>query len=70
MPKRDFTQVAFDAFKRSVGEDEAASCEPAKNPAAVELGRKGGTERAAKLSEERRKAIAQQGGKARWAKRT
>jgi len=43
-----------------------------KNPAAVALGKlggsKGGRIRAAKLSPEARKAIAQQAAKARWAK--
>jgi hypothetical protein len=43
-----------------------------KNPAAVALGKlggsKGGKIRAAKLSPEARKAIAQQAAKARWAK--
>lgn len=43
-----------------------------KNPAAVALGKlggvKGGRARAAKLSAEERKAIAQKAGKARWAK--
>ena len=44
----------------------------AKNPAAVMLGKlggsKGGTIRAQRLSAERRKAIAQQAAQARWAK--
>jgi hypothetical protein len=43
-----------------------------KNPAAVALGKlggsKGGKMRAARLSPEARKAIAQQAAKARWAK--
>jgi hypothetical protein len=43
-----------------------------KNPAAVALGKLGGTKggkaRAAKLSPERRKAIAQRAAQARWAK--
>jgi hypothetical protein len=43
---------------------------PAKNPAAVALGRlggsKGGTARAAKLSSKRRTAIARKAAKARW----
>jgi hypothetical protein len=43
-----------------------------KNPAAVALGRlgglKGGKARAAKLSPERRKEIAQKAARARWAK--
>lgn len=44
---------------------------PAKNPAAVALGRlgglKGGNARAAKLSPEERKGIAQRAAKQRWA---
>lgn len=44
----------------------------AKNPAAVALGKlggsKGGTARAKNLSSDAKKAIAQQGAKARWAK--
>ncbi len=45
---------------------------PVKNPAAVALGRlgglKGGNARAAKLSSEERKEIAQRAAKQRWAK--
>jgi hypothetical protein len=45
---------------------------PEKNPAAVALGRlgglKGGNARAAKLSPEERKGIAQRAAKKRWAK--
>ena len=48
--------------------------EPEKNPAAVALGRlgglKGGKARASKLSAERRKEIAQNAAKARWAYHT
>jgi hypothetical protein len=44
---------------------------PAKNPAAVALGRlgglKGGKARAAKLSPSKRKAIAKKAAQARWA---
>lgn len=39
-----------------------------KNPAAVELGRRGGQKRAASLSKKRRKEIATQAVEARWAK--
>jgi len=46
---------------------------PAKNPAAVALGRlgglKGGKARAAKLSAKKRKEIAQKAAKSRWATR-
>ncbi len=37
-----------------------------KNPAAVELGRKGGKARAAALTPEQRKASASKAGRARW----
>ncbi len=39
-----------------------------KNPAAVSLGRKGGTARAAKLSESELSAIGKTGAAARWGK--
>jgi len=48
----------------------AADQPPAKNPAAVELGRlgglKGGKARAAKLSPRKRRDIARKAAKARW----
>ena len=40
-----------------------------KNKAAVELGRKGGQARAAKLSPSKRQRIATEAAKARWSKR-
>jgi hypothetical protein len=47
---------------------------PAKNPAAVALGRlgglKGGKARAAKLSAKKRVAIAKKAAKARWLRKT
>jgi len=51
---------------------ESGKPEPKKNPAAVALGRlgglKGGNARAAKMTPERRKEIAQRAAKQRWAK--
>lgn len=51
---------------------QAAEPKPAKNPAAVELGRlggkKGGPARAKKLSKKRRSEIARRAAKARWKK--
>jgi hypothetical protein len=73
MPKRvskdDFAQNALRVVEISTG----APLKPKeKNPAAVALGklggRKGGNARAAKLTEEERRAIAQKAGRARWAK--
>lgn len=65
----DENVTAFDVVRLATGEDE----KPEKNPAAVALGRmggrKGGKARAAKLSPERRSAIARQAAKRRWAKK-
>lgn len=66
----DFAESAFRVFQETIG--EAAEPEaPAKNPAAVELGRmgglKGGKARAAKLTPERRSEIAKKAASRRWA---
>ncbi len=70
MPKRsskDVNQVAANVVAISTGQPI-----PAKNPAAVALGRlgglKGGAARASKLSAEQRSEIAQRAAKTRWAK--
>jgi hypothetical protein len=84
MPKRssikeplDVAQIAKNwADELTVDIDEHASNEPeskpAKNPAAVALGRlgglKGGKARAEKLSAKRLKQIAKDAAKARWSK--
>ena len=76
MPKRssknktpkDLNELAAHIVDATVSEDD----KPQKNPAAVALGRlgglKGGKARAAKLSPERRKEIAQKAAKTRWDK--
>lgn len=65
----DFNQLAAQIVAEAVGDAEPEFPEE-KNPAAVERGRKGGlkggTARAAKLTEEERKGIAEAGAKARW----
>ncbi|HMD54293.1 MAG TPA: hypothetical protein VKJ65_07090 [Phycisphaerae bacterium] len=72
MPKRSSTelnQTAFNIVQQSTGQ-AAPSPAPAKNPAAVALGRlgglKGGKARAANLSAKRRKEIAIKAAKSRW----
>jgi hypothetical protein len=74
MPKRsskDINEAAFAMVQQSISNDETPQM-PAKNPAAVALGKlgglKGGPARAAKLSAKRRKAIALQAAKHRWQK--
>jgi hypothetical protein len=70
MPKRsskDLNQTAFNVVQQSIG---MAAPAPAKNPAAVALGRlgglKGGKARAASLSSKERKDIAKRAAAARW----
>jgi hypothetical protein len=71
MPKKDLNQIAANitALTRGTKIKE----ESAKNPAAVALGRlgglKGGKARAAKLTKEERKEIAQKAARRRWGKK-
>ena len=69
MGKKDINQLAKFIADHTTNEDIEPS---SKNQAAVELGRlgglKGGKARAAKLSDERRKEIAQLAAKKRWSK--
>lgn len=77
MPKRsskDLNETAFSIVQQSMGQAAPISPpEPAKNPAAVALGRlgglKGGNARAKSLSPEDRVRIAQMAAKKRWAKK-
>jgi hypothetical protein len=68
MPKRsssDLNQTAYNIVQQSTGQ-----AQPAKNPAAVALGRlgglKGGKARAAALSAKKRSEIAKKAAKSRW----
>lgn len=65
--KKDFAQNALRVVEISTGQPLAPK---QKNEAAVALGKlggiKGGKARAEKLSEERRKEIAEKAAKARW----
>jgi hypothetical protein len=68
--KKDFAQNALRVVEISTG----APLKPKeKNAAAVALGRlgglKGGKKRAEKLTEERKREIAQQAARSRWAKK-
>jgi hypothetical protein len=67
---RDVNQRAKATLDLITGERETDPEPPAKDPAAVELGRRGGLiggkARAAKLSPEQRREIAQRAARARW----
>lgn len=70
--KLDLNTLAKSIVDEATGERKSEPETPAKNPAAVELGRlgglKGGKARAEKLSPEERSEIAKQAAAARWAK--
>lgn len=73
MPKRsrnDVNQNAFDIVAKATGTEPKKARKPRKNPHAVALGRKGGLKggvaRAANLSPEKRREIAQAAARARW----
>ena len=65
----DVVSNAVHVMKIATGEiDESETTEDGKNKAAVELGRKGGAARAAKLGPRRRQAIARAAATSRWRK--
>jgi hypothetical protein len=67
--KLDMNQLAKSIVDMATGDKDDTEI-PAKNPAAVALGRlgglKGGNARAAKLSPKKRSAIAKKAAQARW----
>ena len=74
MPKRSSKPNDPNELAASIVAEATEDDQPAKLPAAVELGRrgglKGGKARAKKLSAKRRSQIARRAAQARWAKRT
>jgi hypothetical protein len=65
----DVISNAVHVMRIATGEiDESAFTSDGKNKAAVELGRKGGASRAAKLSSRKRREIARRAARARWSK--
>lgn len=71
MPKRSSKKPRdVNALAKSIVDEATDDKDEGKDPAAVELGRrggkKGGKARAAKLSPERRKEIAKKAAEARW----
>ncbi len=64
----DVIGAAVKVMKIATGEieEDIDQADSGKNQAAVELGRKGGRARAAKMSPERRKEIARKAAQKRW----
>ena len=69
----DLNETAFRVVAEVTGDPGTGQPEPAKNPAAVALGRlgglKGGRARAARMTAEERSEVARQAAAARWNKR-
>ena len=68
MPRKDFTQVAFDVVRQATG-DAVKPEESAKAKAGRKGGLKGGDARAKALTPKRRKTIAKKAAAARWPKK-
>ncbi len=64
----DAVGAAVMVAKIATGEIEEDTDDDGKDKAAVELGRKGGTARAKKLTDKQRSEIARKAAKARWGK--
>lgn len=67
MPKKDFTQIAFDVARIATGDSERPTLTDRQEQGRAG-GLKGGTARADKLSPERRAEIAKKAAEARWKK--
>jgi hypothetical protein len=68
---RDFSQAAKLVIDVATGQAEDRDSTPeeqGKDPAAAALGRKGGAARAAKISAEKRREIAEKAASSRWKK--
>lgn len=67
MPKKDFTQVAFDVFQQATGEVPKHAPSP-KQEAGRKGGLKGGAKRMASMTEDERRDLAVKAASARWSK--
>lgn len=67
MPKKDFTQVAFDVVRQATG-DAPKPTLTQKQEAGRKGGLKGGASRMADLSEADRSELAKKAAQARWGK--
>ena len=68
MPKKDFSQVAFDVVKRATGEVPKTAPETERKINSRRGGLKGGATRAASLTPEQRSEIAKIAASVRWKK--
>lgn len=69
MPKKDFSQVAFDVVQQATGEAPMTPATTARQEAGRKGGLKGGAKRMAELTAEERKDLALKAAGARWNKK-
>ncbi len=68
MPKRDFSQVAFDVVQQAVGAVPRPPAKTARQLNGAKGGVKGGASRMADMTPEQRKELALKAAGARWSK--
>lgn len=68
MPKKDFSQVAFDVVQQATGEKPKPAAPTPRQEASRKGGLKGGAKRMAELTEVERTELASRAAKARWQK--
>lgn len=68
MPKKDFSQIAFDVVQRAMGEVPKPPAKTAKQEAGRKGGLKGGSSRMAGMTAEQKKELALKAAGARWSK--
>jgi len=66
MPKKDFSQIAFDMVRRATGEAPSLAPETERQKNSRKGGLKGGATRAASLTPEQRSEIAKKAAQSRW----
>ena len=68
MPKKDFSQVAFDVVQQATGEASKPPAKTARQEAGRKGGLKGGSSRMAQMTTEERRELALKAAGTRWKK--
>ena len=68
MPKKDFSQVAFDVVQQATGEASKPPAKTARQEAGRKGGLRGGVGRMDALTPEQRSELAKQAASKRWAR--
>ena len=68
MPKKDFTQIAFDVVQQATGEVPKPAAATPRQEAGRKGGLKGGASRMAQMTDEEKRELALKAAGARWNK--